>query len=98
MKALNIDQTLTARRAFILENTRLQSPPHTPELSLHLADEITTIWRLTEEELGQMGLPPAFWGFACDGGQAIARYVLDNPQVVAGKRVVDFASGSGMVG
>jgi predicted nicotinamide N-methyase len=88
---------ITDRRAFILENTRLQAPPHAPELVLHLADEITPIWRLTEEELDRIGLPPPFWAFAWAGGQALARYVLDNPGIVAGKRVVDFASGSGIV-
>lgn len=93
-----IGSTLAARRAFILENTRLQHPPHTPEIQLHLADEITPIWRLTEESLAQMGLPPPFWAFAWAGGQALARYILDNPDVVAGKRVIDFASGSGIVG
>ncbi|MEI7932907.1 MAG: methyltransferase [Alphaproteobacteria bacterium] len=85
------------REAFILANTRLQTPPHTPELVLHLADEITPIWRKTEEELGQMGLPPPFWAFAWAGGQALARYILDNPEIVAGQRVIDFASGSGIV-
>ena len=86
------------RRAFILENTRLQAPPHTPELRLHLADEITPIWKLTEEALAELGLPPPFWAFAWAGGQALARYVLDRPELVAGKRVLDFASGSGIVG
>jgi predicted nicotinamide N-methyase len=88
---------ITDRRAFIFENTRLQAPPHAPELVLHLADEITPIWRLTEEELDRIGLPPPFWAFAWAGGQALARYILDNPRIVAGKRVVDFASGSGIV-
>jgi len=85
------------RRAFILENTRLQAPPHAPELRLYLADEVTPIWRLTEEALEEMGLPPPSWAFAWAGGQALARYVLDHPHVVAGKRVVDFATGSGIV-
>ena len=93
-----IIQTLEGRRAFILENTRIQPPPHTPELNLHLADEVTPIWRLTEEALAEIGLPPPFWAFAWAGGQALARYVLDHPDEVAGKRVVDFASGSGIVG
>jgi predicted nicotinamide N-methyase len=93
-----IAPTLEARRAFILANTRRQRPPHTPELELHLADEVTPIWRLTEEALAEIGLPPPFWAFAWAGGQALARYLLDNPQVVAGKAVVDFASGSGIVG
>ncbi|HJV41026.1 methyltransferase [Caulobacter sp.] len=92
-----IVQTLEGRRAFIRENTRLQTPPHTPELSLHLADEITPIWKLTEEALEKIGLPPPFWAFAWAGGQALARYVLDHPEIVAGKRVIDFASGSGIV-
>lgn len=93
-----IDPSFEGRRAFILENTRLQIPPHTPELKLHLADEITPIWKMTEEALAEIGLPPPFWAFAWAGGQALARYILDNPQVVTGKRVVDFASGSGIVG
>lgn len=84
--------------AFIRENTRLQPVPHAPEISLWLADEITPIWRLTEEELGEMGVPPPFWAFAWAGGQALSRYVLDHPHEVAGKRVLDFAAGSGLVG
>jgi predicted nicotinamide N-methyase len=92
-----IEATLAGRRAFIVENTRLQAPPHTPELQLHLADEITPIWKLTEEALAEIGLPPPFWAFAWAGGQALARYILDHPEVVAGKRVIDFASGSGLV-
>lgn len=92
-----IVQTLPGRRAFIRENTRLQAPPHTPELSLYLADEVTPIWRLTEEALEEIGLPPPFWAFAWAGGQALARYVLDHPDIVAGRRVVDFATGSGIV-
>lgn len=92
-----IDQTLAGRRAFILENTRVQATPHAPELVLHLADEITPIWTLTEEALEELGLAPPFWAFAWAGGQALARYILDNPQIVAGKTVVDFATGSGLV-
>lgn len=93
-----IDPSLEGRKAFILANTRRQQPPHTPELTLHLADEITPIWRMTEEALAEIGLPPPFWAFAWAGGQALARYLLDNPDLVAGKRVIDFASGSGIVG
>ncbi|HEY9233743.1 MULTISPECIES: class I SAM-dependent methyltransferase [Phenylobacterium] len=93
-----IKPSLEGRRAFILENTRLQQPPHTPELTLHLADEVTPIWRMTEEALAEIGLPPPFWAFAWAGGQALARYILDHPGEVAGKRVIDFASGSGIVG
>lgn len=92
-----IVQTLEGRRAFIRENTRLQAPPHTPELALHLADEVTPIWKLTEEALEEIGLPPPFWAFAWAGGQALARYVLDHPELVADRRVIDFATGSGIV-
>jgi predicted nicotinamide N-methyase len=92
-----IGPDLEGRRAFIAANTQLQAPPHTPELRLYLADEITPIWRLTEEELGEMGLPPPFWAFAWAGGQALARYLLDHPGEVAGQRVLDFATGSGIV-
>src|SRR5947208_1056579 len=93
-----IPATSLGRRGFIVANTRLQRPPHTPEIRLHLADEITPIWRLTEEALEEIGLPPPFWAFAWAGGQALARYLIDNPSVVAGKRTLDFAAGSGLVG
>lgn len=82
---------------FIAANTRLQAVPHAPEISLWLADEITPLWRLTEEELGEMGLPPPFWAFAWAGGQALARWLLDHPDQVAGRRVIDLATGSGLV-
>src|SRR3569833_2259139 len=83
--------------AFIRENTALQPVPHTPEIRLYLADEITPIWKMTEDGLGAMGIAPPFWAFAWAGGQGLARYVLDHPEIVAGKRVLDFASGSGLV-
>jgi predicted nicotinamide N-methyase len=89
--------TPAERRAFILANTRLRPVPHAPEISLHVADEATPLWMKTEEQLGEMGLPPPFWAFAWAGGQALARYILDNPMTVTGKRVLDFASGSGLV-
>lgn len=83
--------------AFIRTHTALTTVPHAPEITLHLATEATGLWLKTEEELGEIGLPPPFWAFAWAGGQALARYILDNPQTVAGKRVLDFASGSGLV-
>jgi predicted nicotinamide N-methyase len=86
------------RSGFILANTRLQRPPHASELVLHLADEVTPLWRLTEEALAEIGLPPPFWAFAWAGGQALARWLLDHPAEVAGRRVLDFAAGSGIVG
>jgi len=86
------------RQAFILAETALMSVPHVPEIRLHLAHEAIALWQRTEEELAGMGLPPPFWAFAWAGGQALARYVLDHPEKVAGRRVLDFASGSGLVG
>ena len=92
-----MSEAQAARRDFILANTRLLVPPLAPEIRLRLADEAVPIWKKTEEELGELGLPPPFWAFAWAGGQALARYVLDNPTLVRGKRVLDFASGSGLV-
>jgi predicted nicotinamide N-methyase len=86
------------RKAFIRANTRLKPVPHVPEISLHVADESVAIWQKTEEELEQIGLPPPYWAFAWAGGQALARYVLDHPETVAGRRVLDLAAGSGLVG
>jgi predicted nicotinamide N-methyase len=85
------------RRAFIRANTAPLRPPHVPEIVLHLADEAHELWLKTEEELEAIGLPPPFWAFAWAGGQGLARYVLDHPACVAGRRVVDLASGSGLV-
>ena len=101
-----LTDTLARNRAFIAANTRLApveglvlTHRGAPELlRLWQADEITPIWRLTEEELDRIGLPPPFWAFAWAGGQALSRYLLDHPHEVAGKRVLDFAAGSGLVG
>jgi predicted nicotinamide N-methyase len=82
---------------FILDNTTLAPPPHVPEIRLHLADEAHDLWQRTEDELAEIGLPPPFWAFAWAGGQGLARFVLDHPEIVRGKRVLDFASGSGLV-
>jgi predicted nicotinamide N-methyase len=86
------------REAFIRAETRLLPVPHAPEITLYVADEATNLWQKTEDELGTLGLPPPFWAFAWAGGQALARYVLDHPETVRGRRVLDFASGSGLVG
>jgi predicted nicotinamide N-methyase len=83
--------------AFIRENTRVMATSHVPELSLFLADDAVSLWELTEEQLGKLGLPPPFWAFAWAGGQALARYVLDHAEVVREKSVLDVASGSGLV-
>lgn len=85
------------RRGFILAHTRLMPVPHASEISLHVAEEATELWQKTEDELATIGLPPPFWAFAWAGGQALARHFLDHPEIVRGKRVLDFASGSGLV-
>jgi predicted nicotinamide N-methyase len=87
---------LAASLAFIRANTRLLAPPLVPEIMLHLAEESVPIWQKTEEELGEMNVPPPYWAFAWAGGQALARYLLDNPELTAGKRVLDLGSGSGL--
>jgi predicted nicotinamide N-methyase len=84
------------REAFILANTSILSPPLVPEVKLHLAHEAVPLWQKTEEQLGEMGLPPPFWAFAWAGGQALARYVFDRLEV-RGRRVLDVATGSGLV-
>lgn len=85
------------RRGFILAHTRLMPVPHASEISLHVAEEATELWQKTEDELAVIGLPLPFWAFAWAGGQALARHLLDHPEIVRGKRVLDFASGSGLV-
>ncbi len=82
---------------FILANTALMTPPLVPEIRLHLATEVVPLWRKTEGELETEGVPPPYWAFAWAGGQALARYILDHPEEVAGCSVLDFGSGSGLV-
>lgn len=83
---------------FILDHTVLTQTPLVPEISLYVASEMLPIWQMTEDEMRTVGLPPPFWAFAWAGGQALARYILDNPELVAGKRVLDFGAGSGLAG
>ena len=82
---------------FVRRNTAVTTPALVPEIHLHLATEITPIWQATEETLARSGLPPPFWAFAWAGGQALARYLLDHPAEVAGRSVLDFGAGSGLV-
>ena len=84
--------------AFVREQTALTAPPLVPEIRLHLASEVTPLWRATEATLASRNVPPPYWAFAWPGGQALARYVLDHPETVLGRRVVDFAAGSGLAG
>ncbi|HKQ11530.1 MAG TPA: methyltransferase [Rhizomicrobium sp.] len=83
---------------FIKANAALVAPPLVPEIKLYLASEVVPLWRATEDELAKIGVPPPYWAFAWAGGQALARYVLDHPQIVRGKRVLDIGAGSGLVG
>jgi len=90
------------RERFIRANTRLQRPPLVPEVELFLAGEVMALWGETEilagaKELGLGALPPPYWAFAWPGGQALARYIIDNPDEVHGRTVLDFGAGSGLV-
>lgn len=82
----------------LLTATRVAAPPLCPELALHLASDLETLWAEQERRVGRTGLAPPFWGVAWPGGQALARHVLDNPGTVAGRSVLDLGSGSGIVG
>jgi predicted nicotinamide N-methyase len=82
---------------FIRSSTRLTTAALVPEIRLHLAEEPIRLWEMTEAALRRTGLPPPFWAFAWAGGQALARYVLDHPGTVRGRRVIDLATGSGLV-
>lgn len=101
-----VTETLQLNRAFIAANTRLApveglalTHRGAPELlRLWQADEITPIWAATEEDLDRQGIEPPFWAFPWAGGQAVARLILERPELVRGKRVLDIACGSGMVG
>lgn len=81
---------------FIRINTALETPVMVPEFKLWLATEYVPIWQATEAWLEEQNVDPPYWAFCWPGGQAIARYLLDNPELVRGKRVIDFASGSGV--
>jgi predicted nicotinamide N-methyase len=82
---------------FIRANTRLLPVPLVPEIRLHLAEESLPIWQKTEEELGEMNVPPPYWAFAWAGGPALARHLLDHPATIVGRQVLDLGSGSGLV-
>jgi predicted nicotinamide N-methyase len=84
-------------RGFVRAHTRLGRAPLVPELALHLADGILPLWELVERHFGETGTDPPFWAFAWAGGQALARYVLDHPGEVAGRSVLDIATGGGIV-
>jgi predicted nicotinamide N-methyase len=83
-------------RAFVVRNTRLRSVPGLEELKLHLADEVYALWRAVQVETDDRDAPLPYWAFAWGGGLAIGRYLRAHPELVAGRRVVDLASGSGI--
>ncbi|WP_245479594.1 class I SAM-dependent methyltransferase, partial [Hansschlegelia zhihuaiae] len=89
--------TIRDPEAFIRAETRVRPVPLAPEISLQVADEAVPLWSRTEEELERAGLPPPFWAFAWAGGQALARHLLDDPETVRARRVLDVGSGSGLV-
>jgi predicted nicotinamide N-methyase len=84
------------QRAFIRHWTQLATPPLVPEIRLHLAERVMPLWEALARDASEPELPPPYWAFAWAGGQALARYVLDHPDVVADRRVVDLATGSGL--
>ena len=81
---------------FIRANTALEAPAMVPEFRLWLASKYVPIWQATEAWLEEQNVDPPYWAFCWPGGQAIARYLLDNPILVEGLRVIDFAAGSGV--
>ncbi|MFN8074848.1 MAG: 50S ribosomal protein L11 methyltransferase [Kineosporiaceae bacterium] len=88
---------MDADRHFVTATTTVGTVPFVPQVRLHLADDALGLWERTEERAGTPGQPPPFWAFAWAGGQALARYVADHPDVVAARSVLDFAAGSGLV-
>jgi predicted nicotinamide N-methyase len=91
-----LSRTIDAKE-FVRRNTAIAAPPLLPEIPLHLATEVTPLWQATEATLAQSEVPPPFWAFGWAGGQALARYLLDRPGIVAGRTILDFGSGSGLV-
>lgn len=90
--------SLEARTAFVRAHTELVRVPLVPEISLYTATDLTPLWHATQAWLGTLGLDVPFWSVPWAGGQALARWVLDHPESVRGLRVVDFGTGSGLVG
>jgi len=88
---------LSHRRALVAHHTRLQPVPGVPGMRLRLAGEVAPVWRATEAALEIAGAPIPYWAFAWAGGLALARYLAEHPDEVAGRRVLDLATGSGLV-
>ncbi|MDW3099015.1 MAG: 50S ribosomal protein L11 methyltransferase [Alphaproteobacteria bacterium] len=88
----------TDPQAYVAGNSVVQTAPLVPEIKLHLADERAPLWNKTQRDLWDDGIVLPYWAFAWAGGQALARLLLDEPERVRGKRVLDFASGSAISG
>jgi predicted nicotinamide N-methyase len=89
--------TASDAEAFVLAHTGLAPVPYVPEVRTYQSDDAIALWEVSEERHGGPGLAPPFWAFPWAGGQALARYVLDHPDLVAGRTVLDLAAGSGLV-
>ncbi|MFI9274970.1 class I SAM-dependent methyltransferase [Kitasatospora sp. NPDC052896] len=98
IRTLRPGGTALSDTAFVREETRPTPVPFVPEIRLRMADDAIALWERTESARGEIGLPPPFWAFAWAGGVAVTRYVLDHPELVAGRTVLDVAAGSGLVG
>jgi predicted nicotinamide N-methyase len=81
---------------FIRQQTAVTTASLVPEIKLYLAAEVTPLWQMAEEQFKQTGMPPPYWAFAWPGGQGLARHILDNPALVRGHRILDFAAGCGI--
>ncbi|WP_140983962.1 class I SAM-dependent methyltransferase [Asticcacaulis tiandongensis] len=86
------------RETFIRHHTEALPVPALADIRLYQAHEVTGLWQMTEAELEAHNLPPPFWAFAWAGGQGLGLYIQDHPHIVRGKRVLDLACGSGLVG
>ena len=95
----DLPEWIAGRVEFFLAHTARCATPHVPEIVLHLGTEAVPLWDAIERQFGAVAAKaPPYWGFAWPGGQAVARHVLDRPEIVAGRRVLDFASGCGISG
>ena len=88
---------LTVPAEFVRAHTRRVRPALVPEVELLVAADIVALWEAMATEHGRTSTDPPFWAAAWPGGQALARYVLDHPELVAGRRVLDLGAGSGLV-
>ena len=82
---------------FIQANTQIVAVPTLPEIRIHTAHQATGLWRLSEPAEDGSDPPPPYWAFPWAGGMALARYILDRPTTVSGRRVLDLGAGSGLV-